>query len=155
MGLIIVFGVVFFGIGLGLLLLGINQGKKAKEAEAWPTIPGVILSSGLQENRQYDREDRRTEITYEPQVQYQYSLMGQNYQGNSLAFGKAAYDYRTASKKIAPYPQGAQILVHYDPADPTKAVLETKSAGGIIIYVIGTIFMLLGLAIPIGTLLSK
>jgi hypothetical protein len=155
MGLIIVFGVVFFGIGLGLLLLAVNQGKKAKEAEAWPTVPGVILSSGLEENRKYDREERRTEITYEPQVQYQYSLLGQNYQGSSLSFGKAAYDFRNASKKIAPYPQGAQVVVHYDPVDPNKAVLETKSAGGIILYVIGIIFMLIGLAIPIGTIVSK
>ena len=155
MGLIIVFGVVFFGIGLGLFLLAVNQGKKARAAEAWPTAAGVILSSGLEENRSYDQEEQRTEITYEPCVQYQYSLMGQLYQGNSLSFGKASYDFRTASKKIAAYPQGAQVVVHYDPADPNKAVLETKSAGGIILYLLGSLFMLIGLAIPIGQLLAK
>ena len=154
MGLTIVFGVVFFGIGLALLLVGVNGRKKAKAAEAWPTVPGVIQSSGLQENRHYDAEDHHTEINYEPQVQYQYSLMGQTYTGTHLAFGKASYDYRTASKKIAPYPQGAAVTVHYDPADPANAVLETKAAGGVVLLIIGILFMVIGFVVAIAGLLA-
>jgi len=149
MGIMIVVGVVFLAVGLALLLVGINQGKKAKAAEAWPTVPGVMLSSGLKENRSYDSETHRTSVTYEPQVQYQYSLMGQTYQGDHLAFGKAGYGYNTASKKIAPYAQGANVVVHYDPADPSKAVLETKAAGGVLMIVIGAIFLVIGLIIAI------
>lgn len=147
MGLAIVFGVVFFGIGLALLLVGISSRKKAKAAEAWPTAPGIIQNSGLQENRHYDSEDHHTEINYEPQVQYQYSVMGQTYNGDHLAFGKASYDFRTASKKIAPYPQGAAVTVHYDPANPTNAVLETKAAGGVVLLIIGVLFMAIGFVV--------
>ena len=154
MGFMILIGVVFLIIGLVLLLVGINQGKKAKAAEAWPTVPGVILSSGLKENRQYDSDDGRTTVTYEPQVQYQYSLMGQTYQGDRLAFGKVSYNYGLASKKLAPYAQGANVVVHYDPADPSKAVLETKAAGGVILIVIGAIFMVLGLIVAVLGLLG-
>ena len=145
MGLMIIVGVVFLIIGLVLLVVGISQGKKAKDAEAWPTTQGVMLSSGLKENRHYDSETHRTSVTYEPQVQYQYSIMGQTYQGDHLAFGKASYNYNTAAKKIAPYAQGANVVVHYDPADPSKAVLETKAAGGVLLIVMGAVFSVLGL----------
>ncbi len=144
MNIVILVGVVFLLIGLVLLVVGISQGRKAKAAEAWPTVPGTILSSGLQEKRHYDSDTHRTSVTYEPQVQYEYSLMGTVYQGSSLSFGKASYNYSTANKKIAPYPQGASVTVHYDPADPSKAVLETKSAGGTFLIIMGVFFMAIG-----------
>ena len=149
MGLMILIGVVFLIVGLVLLLVGINQGKKAKAAEAWPTVTGVILSSGLQESRSYDSDSNSTTINYKPQVQYQYSLMGQSFQGDRLAFGNMSYDYNTASKKIAPYPQGASVTVHYDPSDPSKAVLETKAAGGVLLLIMGILFLVIGFVLAV------
>lgn len=149
MGLTIVFGIGMFAVGLVMLIVWSSQRKKAKAAEAWPTIQGVILSAGLQEHRHHDSKTHRTSVTYEPMVTYQYSLMGQSYQGNSLAFGHASYDYNSANRKIAAYPQGAQVMVHYDPVDPAKAVLETKAAGGAVLIVIGILFMVLGAAVTI------
>lgn len=144
MSIVTLVGIVFIVIGLVLLLVGIGQKKKAKAAEEWPTVQGMIMSSGLQEKRHYDSDTHRTSVTYEPQVQYEYSLMGTSYQGNSLSFGKASYNYNTATKKIAPYPQGASVTVHYDPADPSKAVLETKSAGGTFLIIMGIFFLAIG-----------
>jgi hypothetical protein len=45
--------------------------------------------------------------------------------------------------------------VHYDPADPNNAVLETKAAGGVILLTIGFIFIGLGVAILVGHFLTK
>jgi hypothetical protein len=135
---------IFAFVGLILLLVAINQMNKARAAEAWPTVPGVVLSSGLEEHRSYDASDHSTNITYEPGVQYQYNLMGQTLTGTHIAFGSASFDYNTASRKIAPYPQGAQVTVHYDPANPANpanAVLETKAAGGVILLILGIVFM--------------
>lgn len=144
-----IFGLIFVVVGLVLLLVSISQRKKAKAAEAWPTVPGVVLSSGLQENHHYDSSDHRTEINYEPVVQYQYSLMGQNYTGTHISFGNMSYDYRTASKKIAPYPQGTPVTVHYDPNNPTNAVLETKAAGGVMLLIMGILFMVIGIVVAV------
>lgn len=155
MNFMIIFGLIFFAVGAAMLVIAIIQGNKAKAAEAWPTIPGVVLSSGLQEHRHYDSEDQSTSINYEPQVIYQYSIMGQNYQSNHIAFGSMQYDYNTAFKKIQPYPQGAPVTVHYNPTDPSNAVLETKSAGGVLLYILGGIFILIGIGVPIGSFLTK
>jgi hypothetical protein len=101
MSIVTLVGIVFIVIGLVLLLVGIGQKKKAKAAEEWPTVQGMIMSSGLQEKRHYDSDTHRTSVTYEPQVQYEYSLMGTSYQGNSLSFGKASYNYNTATRNCA------------------------------------------------------
>lgn len=137
-------GVVFLGVGIAFLLVGIIQGRKAKAAEAWPTVPGVILSSELHEHRHHNSQTHHTSVTYEPVVTYQYSVMEQPYQGNKIVFGTISSAHNTASRKLAAYPQGAQVAVHYDPADPSKAVLEPKAGGNVMLMIIGVIFMVLG-----------
>ncbi len=139
-----VFSAVFLLAGLGCIIVNLVQRKRAKEAETWPIVPGVVISSGLQEKRSYD-SDSGTSISYEPVVQYKYSIMGQEFTGDHISFGNAAYDYRTASRKIAPYPQDTQVSVHYDPDNPLNAVLETKVAGSVVFLIVGIVFMLIGI----------
>ncbi|MEI8133183.1 MAG: DUF3592 domain-containing protein [Leptolinea sp.] len=150
----VILAIAFFVIGLVLLLMNVIQIKKAKAAEAWPTISGLILSSELHENRRYNTKSHVTNTSYEPRIQYQYSILGQNYLGTSLYIGKSSYSYGAASKKIETYPQGAPVVVHYNPADPSKAVLEPKAASGILNLVIGIILMVFGPAIALYTLLA-
>lgn len=140
-----IFGGIFLLVGLILVFVAISQRKKAQAAEAWPVAPGLILSSGLANHNSYDSDSGST-TNYEPQVQYQYTIMGQPYTGNQLSFGTAQYDYNTAAKKIAPYPQGTPVTVHYDPSNPVNAVLETKAAAGGILLAIGILFIVIGLA---------
>ena len=151
----ILFGVIFLGAGLTLLLVSSSQRKKAQAAESWPTAPGVILSSTLQQHQSFDSEDQQTTINYEPQVQYQYSVMGQIFTGNSIAFGKMSYDYRTASRKIAAYPQGAAVTVHFNPDLPSQAVLEAKAAGGVLLLVLAILFVVIGAVVLIGTIIVQ
>jgi hypothetical protein len=153
MQMILVFVAIFFILGLVLLLVGIRLRGKAKAAAEWPTTTGTIISASLQENSSLDSENN-TQITYEPLVQYQYSLIGQRYVGTRLSFGHMSYDYRTASKKIAAYIPGAQVTVHYDPTDPSQSVLEPKAAGGMVMIILGALFMVIGIAFGLGTLLN-
>ena len=140
----LIFSTAFIVVGLIFILVSLIQRKNAKKAEEWPTIPGVVLSTGLQEQHSYD-SDSGSSTTYKPVVQYQYSIMGQKYNGDRVTFGSVSYDYNTAAKKIAAYPQGASVIVHYDPNDPSKAVLEAKSASGWIFLVLGVIFVVTGI----------
>lgn len=140
---------IFGLLGIGLIILAIVQRNKAKAAEAWPTAPGVILSSGLSRHDSYDT-DTGTSTSFKPEVQYQYNVMGQNFTGDKLSFGNVSYSYNIAAKKIAPYPQGTQVLVHYDPADPSKSVLETKSAGGVVLLIVGAVFILVAIVSGFG-----
>jgi hypothetical protein len=142
--------VIFGLLGIGLIILAIVQRYKAKAAEAWPTVPGVILSSGLSRHDSYDA-DTGTSTSFKPEVQYQYSVMGQNFVGDQISFGNVSYSYNIAAKKIAPYPQGTQVLVHYNPSDPSKAVLETKSAGGVVLIIVGAVFIVIAIVTAIGS----
>ena len=139
-----IFSAVFLIAGLACVIANLVQRKRAKEAETWPTVPGVVTSSGLQEERSYD-SDSGTSINYKPVVQYTYTIMGQTFTGDQLSFGNVNYDHRTATKKITPYPQGAQVMVHYDPDNPLNAVLETKAAGSVVFMIVGIVFMLIGI----------
>jgi hypothetical protein len=137
---------IFGVIGLGLLVLAIVQMSKAKKASAWPTVPGTVLSSGLEEHRSHD-SDGGTSVNYEPRVQYQYAIMGSPFTGYRLSFGNASYSYNIAARKIAAYPQGAQVTVYYNPDDPSDSVLEPKAAGGVVLIVIGVIFVVLAIVL--------
>jgi hypothetical protein len=139
-----IFSAVFLIAGLACVISNLVQRKRAKEAEAWPTVPGTVVSSGLQEQRSYD-SDSGTSISYKPVVQYKYTIMGQAFSGDQIAFGNTSFDHRTATKKIAPYPQGAQVMVHYDPDNPLNAVLETKASGSVGLLIGGIVFMLIGI----------
>jgi hypothetical protein len=138
-----IFSAVFLIAGLACVIANLVQRKRAKEAEAWPTALGVVIASGMQEQRSYDSESG-TSINYKPVVTYTYTIMGQTFTGEQLSFGNMNYDRSTAAKKIAPYPQGSQVMVHYDPDNPLNAVLETKAAGSILFLIIGILFMLIG-----------
>ena len=149
-----IFQAVFILVGAGLIVLAVVQQRKANATKAWPTAPGVILSSRLESHYSHD-SDGGSSITYSPEVEYSYTVDGQMHIARQLAVGKANYDHFVASRKLTPYPQGAQVTVHYDPADPNNAVLETKAAGGVVLLTIGFIFAGVGVAFLIVQLLSK
>ncbi len=140
-------GIVFIGLGLVFVFVYLSQRNKAKLAESWPITPGTILSSNLVERRHHNSKTHHTTITYEPQVEYEYSLVGQDYIGKKIAFGVSSYDYNTAIQKIAPYPMGGNVQVHYDPDDPSKSVLEPRAAGGVSTLVVAVVFMVVGIAV--------
>jgi uncharacterized integral membrane protein len=139
---------VAFLIG-GLIFIGvaINQYMKAKKAEkTWLTAPGVVLNSDIQV-RQSRSSRGQTTRSYLPQVSYQYQVKDQTYTGDRLGFGSGSYGKGKANKIIAVYPQGAQVTVHYDPADPSKAVLETKATAGGSLLALGIILLVMGVVL--------
>jgi hypothetical protein len=145
-GLIIfVLGLVFGGIGIILVISALVSRKRAQAAQNWPTTMGQVLSAEIQEHRSYDRNDHHTRLSYEPVVQYSYAVGGQAYSGNRIGFGANSFDQRTAQTKIASYAPGAGITVHYNPENPSKAVLETNASGSNIFLIVGIIFAIIGL----------
>ena len=138
--------------GLLFIFLAVNQRMKAKRAEeTWQTIPGVITNSQIQTHHSRNSKGQ-SRTSYEPCVNYQYQIMGSSYTGNSIGFGKANYDFNKANSIIAKYPQGATVMVHYNPEDPQKAVLETKASGFATFLAVGIIFLIIGCAALILTL---
>jgi len=140
---ILLYGGVFLA-GLVFVLISVFQKRKAQAAaETWQSAPGVILSSHVSRQTRHNTKGG-TRVTYRPEVTYQYQIMGTPYTGSSIGFGSGSYGESKANKMIAPYAQGAKVTVHYDPSDPSKAVLETRSYSGGSYLLLGIILWVLG-----------
>jgi len=140
---ILIKAIGFVGSAIFLVIAFLQKRKAKKAAETWQTAQGTILTSGIQEKRSRSSKGYTT-TTYWPYVTYQYSIMGQVYQGDKLGFGSAGYTRAKAEEVLAPYPQGAPVTVHYDPDDPNKAVLEMREFGAGGLIAAGIIFLVLG-----------
>ena len=130
--------------GVIFIFLAVSQALKARKAEEnWLTAPGEVLTSELETHRSHTRSG--TSTTYLPKVTYRYHIMGQTYTGNAIGFGKSTYGRGKAEAILARYPLGGQLSVRYDPADPTKAVLETKAAGFTNYLIVGIALLVMGI----------
>ncbi len=137
--------VVLFLGGLLFIALAVFQSLKAKKAaENWPTVAGGILNSEVVIHHSHNSKGHTT-VSFMPKISYEYLVNGQKYTGDGIGFGTATYGKKKADAIVATYPQGAPVTVHYDPANPAKAVLETKSVGGGNLIALGIILIAVGI----------
>jgi Protein of unknown function (DUF3592) len=62
-------------------------------------------------------------------IEYSYRVQDRDYHGTRLAFGADVAGPRDlAEKTAARYPVGSKVTVHFDPANPSFAVLDTHIA---------------------------
>jgi hypothetical protein len=99
---------------------------RARRAAGWPTAAGEIVESAR------DRRERtggRPGAVYRIRLRYAYEVDGELYTGRAIAplqqDLERGVDARDAQAILAAYPQGARVAVHYDPAAPSTAYLET------------------------------
>ena len=134
---------LFLG-GVFFIVLAVLRSRKAKmAAENWPTVAGGVLSSEVIIHRSHSSRGYTT-VNYMPKVSYEYQVNGQKYLGDGIGFGTATFGKKKADEIAAKYPQGAPVTVHYDPANPAKAVLETRSVGGGNFIALGIILIATG-----------
>ena len=90
-------------------------------AQDWSSTMGVVITSTVQVKRGYKS---RSEI---PVVVYQYQVDGKPYTGQVIKAGEQFFSvriYGAEQKTVARYPVGAQVMVHYNPANPQESALE-------------------------------
>ena len=142
-------GVVFVFTGLIFFIVGlINQGK-VKKAQAWPVASGTVVSTEIKQHKSTQKTGRsgyRTTTTYEPVVNYSYTVGGQPYSGKRLNYGGFQGAELAAQNKIGQYPQGSTVQVHYDPGKPQNSVLEVSADAGKVYWIVGIIFLVIGIA---------
>jgi hypothetical protein len=140
---ITILAALFLG-GVLFIVLAVLRSRKAKmAAENWPTVAGGVLSSEVVIHRSHSSRGYAT-VNYMPKVSYEYQVNGQKYMGDGIGFGTATFGKKKADEIAAIYPQGTPVTVHYDPSDPSKAVLETKSVGGGNFIALGIILIATG-----------
>ena len=135
---------LLLGVGtIGFVLLILNavflgviffMRKKMAEVSQWPSTMGSVVMSTI---------DRRSSsdggYTDYPVVQYSYQIGGQAYQSTKLAPGPELGG-SGARGVVARYPAGAQVMVFYNPQNPSDAVLERKAPAQWLMWLLLVIF---------------
>jgi hypothetical protein len=107
--------------------------KKMAEVSQWPSTMGTVMMSTI------DRRSSSDGYTDYPVVQYSYQIGGQAYQSTKLAPGPEMGG--TGMEKVVErYPAGAQVMVFYNPQNPSDAVLEKKAPAQWLMWLLLVIF---------------
>jgi hypothetical protein len=115
---------------------------KAKASERWPSVEGRITTSRIKQNRNSDGK-----VMYSADVSYDYEVDSQKRMGDSVWFGGdfSSSSSGSARQTVAKYPVGAQVRVHYDPANPEVSVLEPGAFwSSYLVYGIGLLLLGIG-----------
>jgi hypothetical protein len=144
------FALVAAGLGVFFLVFSLRSQKKTRDSQSWPTTGGQITAASVVTSESAPDDDGRTYPLYYPLVKYEYTLNGQDYTSDRLAFGgrKTFKRHDQAAQEMAHYPVGKAVTLHYNPADPGEAVLETKQViGSRLSMILGVILVLISVCI--------
>jgi hypothetical protein len=112
--------VIFDAIFLGIIFF---TRRKVSKASSWPSTLGTVTDSRIQ--MRSDSDGGRTSY---PFVQYTYEAMGRSYQSQKVIPGMDVGG-SGAHKVVERYPIGAQVMVYYNPENPSEALLERGMPG--------------------------
>ncbi|MBV9827999.1 MAG: DUF3592 domain-containing protein [Alphaproteobacteria bacterium] len=102
-----------------------------------PTAPGLVISSEVVATQRSDKDyGSKPEPCYMARIRYRYTVAGKEYESDTrtnaeigpdsgiiragVDFPREIYAQRVADR----YPQGARIVVHYNPEKPSESVLD-------------------------------
>jgi hypothetical protein len=138
-----ILGCVFLLLNVIFLAIIFATRRKMNAVQSWSSTMGTVLASYLERRR----SGNQGSANY-PVVQYSYNVGGQMYQGSKIAPGMEVGG-TGAGRVVEKYPEGAQVMVFYDPNKPSDAVLERKAPAQWILWLVLAIFdvMLCGMAI--------
>ena len=140
---------IFFVVILTIVALGscvfivaaTSKWTRARDSLSWPTAAGVVVWSNV---GSYTRATKGGDRTYcNAQVDYTFEVQGRPHKGSKISLGFPSNEQADAQAVVARYPLGTAAQVHYDPADPSIAVLELGDEGIHILLVgIGFFFLI-------------
>lgn len=107
------------------LLAGYIRFKDSSVIASWPMTSGRVEVS----------EVTKLGFHYWPKLRYSYDVAGVTYQGRNIDWRDVSgSDIETGSRdtegpahRLAPYRLGSQVTVHYDPAKPSRSVVDARS----------------------------
>ncbi|MGH7132613.1 MAG: DUF3592 domain-containing protein [Phycisphaerales bacterium] len=122
---------VFGGFGIVLAYVGVTQSilQRRMLAAAQPIV-ATIVHSEVFKSTSSDTDTRlgrdNSTSSYRPDVRFRYSLAEVEYESDLLYPTIIVRGYASAedaAAELTPYPVGASVMAHVDPANPGKAFL--------------------------------
>ena len=142
----IVFMLGLVAIGVIFMYKSVKGRLKSKQAQSWPKVKGLVLSSEVEEDR-YRNPTGKATIAFIPGVVYEYNVNGQPYTGKNVIFGQTNYDYIIASRICEKFSVDETPDVYYNPQNPAESVLVPKATEGLRSLVPGIFFIFSGLIV--------
>jgi hypothetical protein len=139
---LLVFGILWVCVLTGVHLWTLANAKAARD---WPVVTGKVITA--EAAIELDRYSRRP-MWFNPRVAYRYRVGSREFSGSRLSFANLrSGSFKPAAAIVARYPAGKNVMVHYDPARPHRAVLDTRSPGLRLLLAagIGFIYLALGM----------
>lgn len=123
-------------MALVAIRMGFVLNAAAQAAVKWSTAQGSITSSEIEEFRIYSFSEgfwrRPWRILFKSRVCYAYTVDGQEYASDRVAFGAtvaASLPALIGGDSNRYYAKGSKVAVRYDPVNPALAVLECRVRG--------------------------
>ena len=141
------FAIIFILIGLYLV-------TEHMASQSWNQTTATIVRSGVQRNVHMRRVNNQvhTEIDYDVEATYKYTVDGKSYTGNRYDLGKGtsfskSFNKRTDAKKwleASPYKKGSEITIYYDPENPSESMVSKSFNAYLLVpFFISMLFMVL------------
>jgi len=116
-------------------------------ASSWPSTPGTILVSRLENGEDNDIFF----AVFRPRVEYEYSVAGRTYRSDRIWLrGRPPFGFRSfAEATLAQFPAGTTVKVFHHPNEPEVSALVLESSesaiwrgasGGLMIAIVALIF---------------
>lgn len=126
------------GAMIALLIFGTAYKYwEVRKASNWLRTQGKVLSARSVARRVRTAETRQgaaagadLQLRNFAEVRYEYRVNGKRFTGNRVSLGEDLGDFRVA-ETLARYPEGTNVVVYYDPARPSEAVLEHDAPEGV------------------------
>ena len=149
-----VFGIALLVISLGAIVAGRGYTKTARRMRGFATTRGTVLEKkavtvpgGDTREGRYGRGGG-----YMPYIRYAYTVDGVDFTNDKVTYAFQGMKQALVQERVAAWP--STVDVHYDPANPQEAYLQTHTPSAGRWFIIGgSIGAVLGLLIFVGSAL--
>jgi len=151
--ILLITAVILLLLGLALTGFGVVFVSEANESNEWPVVDGNVQNVLVRwTTSSSDGDSANPNREYHYEVTYEYIVNDQVYTADrySLGSGSNAADRsyneeeQARSAAFAAYQPAQSVPVHYDPADPSSAVLSPGANWGTYVPLIMGLLLLLG-----------
>ena len=124
----------FCVVAAALSLITFVKWREVQAMSHWLPTPGKIISSRVEARKVKVSgvgadSEKVTEVRNFPAITFEYKVAGKKYRGSRYSVKENLGNFEV-DETLAQFPTGAEVTVFYNPADPSKAVIERTLPDG-------------------------
>ena len=138
-------------VGAALTYVGASITVTSLQSQSWPSVQGHILHSNVTVSTVYHPPVGNNPgfyaTDYTPNILYTYLIGNQNFNGSNIDLVPvSSSSYSMANDTVSQYPVGSQVIVYYNPSNPSQSVLHKGlDVAGIVFLIIGILGLIVGI----------